>query len=111
MGKINELRDNITARTSVKLPIGLIASIVVGIAAAWWAQFESHKHYDNERFTELRNYINKKASDRYTSSEARQLTESLKQRFRDEERANNSEHRSLQRQLDQHEKEINRLSK
>ena len=105
------VHNTISSRTAIKLPISLIAACVVGIAIAWWSQFEAHKQYDNERFADLYKYVNKKADDRYTASEARQFAKSIEQRFKDEQRANNSEHRSIQRQLDHLEKEINRISK
>ena len=97
----DDVRGDITNGTSVKLPIGLIAGAMAGIALAWWSQFEAHKHYDNERFDELRSELYKKASDRYTGTQARQFEESVKQRFLDIEKANAAERRTLQYQIEE----------
>ena len=105
----DDVRTDITTRTSVKFPIGLIAGIVVGAAAAGWSQFEAHKQYDDERFNELYRDINKKASDRYTGTQARQFEESVKQRFIDVEKTSVSERKGLQIQLNECMREIKRL--
>ena len=105
----DDVRTDITTRTSVKLPIGLIAGIVVGIAAAWWSQFEVHQQYDDERFNELYREIHKKASDRYTGTQARQFEESVKQRFIDIEKTAVSERKGLQLQLNECMREVKRL--
>jgi uncharacterized protein HemX len=111
MEKNDDVSSDISSGTNVKFPISLIAGAMVGIAVAWWSQFEAHKQYDNERFNELQTYINRKAADRYTASQAKQFEESVKQRFNDSQRSNDHNFRSLQRQIDHIEKEINGLGK
>ena len=101
--------STISVRTSVKLPIGAIAGIVVGIAAFWYAQFEQHKAYDNERFNDLREYVDRKASDRYTKSQASERAKSVEQRFSDMEKKNDLEHKTLQRQIDHQTRENERV--
>ena len=96
----------ITARTNIKLPLSLIVCGVAGFAAFLYAQ-QQIAHNDNERkFTEARNYTDSKASDRYTSVEARQLTQSLEQRFNDMAKQNGQAHDSIQRQLDRNARDI-----
>ena len=109
MEKQNDVSNTINRRTSVKLPLTFIASCLVGIAVSGWAQFQAHQQYDIKRFAEVYQYIERKAADRYSGTEARQFAQSIEQRFKDEQRANSIEHRSIQRQLDHHEKEINRI--
>ena len=107
----NDTANNITARTNIRLPIGFIAGIVAGAAVFLYAEIRL-VHADAEtKFARANNRIDTKASieasrDRYTKTEARQHTESVKQRLLDVEKSNNTTHGSFQRQLDSHSRDI-----
>jgi hypothetical protein len=98
--------SDISSRTSVKLPIWYIAGAMVSFSLFLYAQLELHKRDDDRRFENIHTYIEEKSADRYTSSQARQHTESIKQRLLDIDKANETTHESFQRQLDRHSREI-----
>lgn len=106
-----DVSDNISPGTSVKLPISLISIALAGVLSFGWAEFEQHREIDQKRFEdaserinrkvfELREYVDKKSSDRYTAVEARQREKSVEQRFSDAEKRNDAQHVGLQRQID-----------
>lgn len=111
MKKKDDLDDTISSRSYYKLPLGAIFSLFIGAATFSYAQFEKHKAYDNERFNDLHNLIERKTDARFTSHEAAKLEESIKQRFSDVEKKNDAEHRSLQRQIERNSRDIGRLRK
>ena len=91
--------DTISSRTSVKLPISLVAGVVVGFAAFLYAQ-QQIEHAANERkHKETREIIDAKASDRYTGHEARQHAESIKQLLMAIKDKNDASHADFQRQI------------
>lgn len=102
----NNTTDTIMARSSVKFPISLIAGGMVSFSLFLYAQLELHKRDDDRRFEATYETIDRKTAARYTSLEARQHTESIKQRLLDIEKSNDATHKSFQRQLNRHTKEI-----
>ena len=105
----DDLDDGISYRTNIKFPISIIFLGMVGLATWSFSQWQAHLHYDNERFKETRDYIDKKTAERYTAVEARQYQESVKQRLYDIEKTNEKMHESIQRQLNSLQKQIDRL--
>lgn len=96
----------LSARTNVKLPIWYIAGGMVSFSLFLYAQLELHKRDDDRRFQATYEAIDRKTASRYTSLEARQHTESIKQRLLDIEKSNDATHKSFQRQLNHNAQEI-----
>ena len=107
----NNTSNTLDSRTNIKLPIWYIAGGMVSFSLFLYAQLEIHKRDDDKRFSDVHTFIEQKAADRYTSTEARQHEESVKQRLFDIEKRNETTHSSFQRQIDRNAKDIALISR
>ena len=109
--------NTISSGTNVRLPIGLIAGIVVGAVAFLYAQIELHHRESQQKFNTIHRDTEQKFVsvyefiERKSSKEATEYKKQVEQRFQDTKEKNDAEHRSLQRQLDTVDREVNFLKR
>jgi len=107
----NDVSNIITASSTFKLPIWFAAGAMASFALFLYAQIELQRHEFDAKLADTNTSIDRKTGDRLTRTEARQYQESIKQRFDDFEKRNETTHTAFQRELDRNARDIASIKK